>query len=262
MTQFEILKLVTDFGLVGSLLYFAYRFLHNQAPVDTYQLQELQNGLRGAIREADQAGKGLNEQLLQRKQSLEKLLLELESVENRITRVINSAEERKGDLEFEINKAKQLKTEINKNINAPKKDLLSADMAEFSEAVNPTTTTNIFGEPIGETAAVKNIEKAFSNTPLTVKIEKQVEIVAPPPKPQKTPVLTLEEVYAEAEDMLRAGRAVEEVSKQTHLTSDEVRMLSQMVESDAVEVETSSHIGSGDNRLGVLAGFKRQTEIL
>ena len=293
MTQFEIWKLVTDFGLLGSLVYFAYRFLRNQTPVNPHQMQELQNGLRGAIREADQAGKGLNEQLIQRKQNLEKLLIDLETAESRVNRAVNAAEESKGELEILISKTKQAKDEISyqskpakaaKNVDkfvpTPKEDLLTveqvtevadADEDDFSQAVNPTGRTNIFGEPIEEVAntynpvirrSPKELESAFTETPLTTQIEKEVALPVPAAKNKPAKEVTLEDVYAQAEDLLRAGHALEEVSKQTSLTSDEVRMLSQLMEADTALEGPQVEASQADNRLGVLAGFKRQTQVL
>ncbi len=104
MTQFEIWKLITDFGLMGSLIYFAIRFLKSQTSANPHQLQELHSGLRSAIREADVAGKTLNEQLITRKQNLERLLSDVQSAENRLHRIIDSVEEKKSALNIEVSR--------------------------------------------------------------------------------------------------------------------------------------------------------------
>ena len=59
------------------------------------------------MREADQASGALNEKLLKRQSKLEGLLFDLESVEGRISRSLNSFEEAKADLDLKIEKAQK-----------------------------------------------------------------------------------------------------------------------------------------------------------
>ncbi len=284
MTQFETWKLLTDCGLLGSLIYFALRYLRNQSAANPHQLQELHNGLRNAIREADQAGKSLNQQLITRKQSLEKLIFDVQSAESRLNRSIDSAEERKAELDFRLNNPSYNQTATT-GISAqpetaayqpPKRDLLKVEIEldkavagddEFVQAVTAAPKTNIFGETISGSSVVKdsssiasdeNIEHAFGQSPLTTKIEKEINVAAGSYKKKET---SPEEVYSMAEELLRAGKAIDEVSRQTNLTADEVRILSQMLESET-EQESSQEIRTEDNRLGVLSGFKRQVQVL
>lgn len=265
MTNFEILKLVTDFGLLGSLIYFAFRFIKVQAPVNTWQLQELHSGLKSAIRDADQAGRGLNEQLFQRKQNLEKLLFDLETVESRINRAINNAEQRKGELELSINKAKRASEEwVPAASPQPESGgIYAGDTVAVQSAPAPKAVrTNIYGEPIGAADEALSpsvtIEKAFNTTPLTTRIETDIVWDQPKKVVKSEENLPVEEVYTQAEELLRAGKAIDEVCKETQLTKDEVRLLSQMV--DMEEEQKKQPVA--DERLGVLGGFKREVQVL
>ena len=283
MTQFEIWKLLADIGLLCSLIFFAYRFVkgQGQAPVNTFELEELQSGLRSAIREADQAGRTLNEQFFQRKQSLEKLLYDLETVESRINKAVTNAEVKKGDLQLEIKKAETLSLQSIREVqDLPNKESLQQDdftpptfeeigyqeiRSKDSSEGSSAARVNIYGEPIDDVPS-------FRSTPLTAKIEKDIEAK----EIEKVEVIkvkdkkSIEEIYAEAEELLRAGKAVEEVSKSTKLSADEVRLLSRMLEEDTpeetVDIDNSENdvdnTTNSDERLGVLAGLKRQVQVL
>lgn len=287
MTHIEIYKFLTDLGLFASLIFFAYRFTRsNPANINTTALEELQAGLRTAIREADQAGRGLNDQLTHRKQSLEKLLFDLETIESRVNRAIINAEDKKAELQSAVERTRSVYPAVQ---NAPVAATVftapqSEEIPSFSEVGtfrSPAATedrdlleveaespvmTNIFGEPITtERAAAEpqgeELKKKFIPTPLTTKIEKEISSEKiPETKPAK---VSIEDTYAQAEELLKAGKAVDEICKLTQLTADEVRLLSQMLEQDAADepVITEPQIAA-DERLGVLAGFKRQVQVL
>lgn len=73
----------------------------------------------------------------------------------------------------------------------------------------------------------------------------------------------MQKVYAAAEVLLKQGRKLEQVSAQTRLPVEEVRMLSQMIEIERDEEQRKSTTAASppvaDSRLGVLGNIRRQT---
>jgi hypothetical protein len=73
----------------------------------------------------------------------------------------------------------------------------------------------------------------------------------------------MQKIYAAAEVLLKQGRQLEQVSAQTRLPVEEVRMLSQMIEIERDEEQRKSTTGASapvaDSRLGVLGNIRRQT---
>jgi hypothetical protein len=73
----------------------------------------------------------------------------------------------------------------------------------------------------------------------------------------------MQKIYAAAEVLLKQGRQLEQVSAQTRLPVEEVRMLSQMIEIERDEEQRKKTTGTpaplADTRLGVLGNIRRQT---
>jgi|GEM_PF-1589041 len=74
----------------------------------------------------------------------------------------------------------------------------------------------------------------------------------------------MQKIYAAAEVLLKQGRQLEQVSAQTRLPVEEVRMLSQMIEIEREEQQLKKSRGAttppaADSRLGVLGNIRRQT---
>jgi hypothetical protein len=74
----------------------------------------------------------------------------------------------------------------------------------------------------------------------------------------------LSRIYMAAEEMLKAGRDLEAVSRSTKLPIEQVRLLSQIVikERLADPTQVSVPVRPADPRLGVLGGMKRQIQRL
>ncbi len=76
----------------------------------------------------------------------------------------------------------------------------------------------------------------------------------------------MQKIYAAAEVLLKQGRQLEQVSAQTRLPVEEVRMLSQMIEIERDEEQRKKATGpagpAADSRLGVLGNIRRQTTVI
>lgn len=113
MNDLQLIKLAIDSGLLLSLLFFAFRFLRSQAPaVSIQELSSINGALKSAVKEADDATRGLHEQLRQKKDALDKLLFELQGSESRVSRAVSSSEECKHDLETLLKRAQAVSQEI------------------------------------------------------------------------------------------------------------------------------------------------------
>ncbi len=105
-------------------------------------------------------------------------------------------------------------------------------------------------------------------------VSSQEKVVQPEPRePARKPGMyqadaateqrNMQKIYAAAEVLLKQGRQLEQVSAQTRLPVEEVRMLSQMIEIERDEEQRKSTAGASapvaDSRLGVLGNIRRQT---
>lgn len=113
MMDIQVYKFATDALLVIALIYLCYR-MSQSSNSKTLRLPGLEQGLKGLIKEADEASRELNAKLLKRKTSLENLLFDLETVESRLNRAMNSAEETKSNLQAETARANKLRQELGK----------------------------------------------------------------------------------------------------------------------------------------------------
>lgn len=99
MSHIEMWRFVTDMALMLSLGYLCFRFL--RAPVSEARLErlaQLENTLRSLVQEAEVASRTLNDHLLRRQQTLEKTLFDIETIEERVNKVIDRASEKHDEL--------------------------------------------------------------------------------------------------------------------------------------------------------------------
>lgn len=286
MTQIMIWKLATDIGLVLSLMFFAYRFFRSRAPaVNIAELQELNSRLKAAVREADEAGRALSDQLQSRKQSLEKMLFDLETVEHRLNRSVTSAEEQKGSLEIVIKRATSLARESSSQStwDTAEKRLPRNELEMIVEEPAAPAFATALNPPVSEQSRINDWSKESAHN--------RVEVISPPiqsaPPKRPNPYIALsevvekevdsstapanvaasmEEIYTIAEKLLQTGRTLDEVAARTRLPIDELRMISQVIEREKlIEDEIEEEVipaSNKDSRLGVLGGIKRQTQLL
>lgn len=256
-------QLVCDIALALSLLVAAIRFARQNTDSSTQQTRALEESLRRLLDEADTASRSLATELTRRQNSLERLLLDLESGEARISRALTSVDVAAETLASqEVRAAAKQPRPLVRQIEIETEPVepvrLSREIVEVpSLAADSGTATgglNIFGEPIQ----------------------------APPPKPTKTarsysastkatePIREdIEEIYNAAEAMLRAGKDLNEIQRTTRIPRADLDMLSEVVQRE-MRMEKRSSTGKqkneapSDPRLGVLsaAGIRREVQTL
>lgn len=272
-------RLLADALLMGTLLYFCVRSLRSPTnPKMLRQVGELESTLKSLVREAEASGKGLNDQLLKRQDSLEKVLVDLETAEQRITRGMKGADDTGMTLEHAVGKAQRIAKQLAEAIqrseealhNIPKHDpIIPVEIPKppsFEEAVRvePKQTKERSFDlarqrpvPSERSFDPHPLEEAPLRTrPLSASVERQVD---------RAPVdrslgSELAKVYSIAEQMLRAGEDLQTVSRKTRLPLEQVKRLSQLVSNEEMEEEVlPSPAPKADPRLGVLGGSARRT---
>lgn len=288
--KIEYWQLATDFALACSLIFLGYRLSRGTRSVkDAGKLASLEGSLRGLLAEAGQASTDLNQQLVKRQQTLEKLLFDLQSTESRINRSVSTAEQQHQALSAQIETSRSAMLDMSRipaRVEAEAFEQRAPEPPSFERAARaaPTTSqraeppaqhrqaptkspqTNIYGEILESEEATppsfnarESMDADAHPKSLASTIEKQVS--------HQTTQETLEHLYGAAERMLRAGKEVERVALQTDLPIDEVRILSQLIMKEREAEEIPDHVASAqpaakDERLGVLGGIRRQVQTL
>lgn len=267
MGQIHVWQMVVDLFLVSSILIITFKWgrgdrSHNLIP----KTMELEGSLRSLILEADGAGRHLNDQLLKREQSLQKLLDDITAADQKIQRAVASGEERAIYLEKEEEKARVLISE------------LQGVLREFKEQLQ----TDALREEEGRRAAPREsiqpprqpemrTDRAAQKRDEFVEREREVKEVAAPQQTvyrEKMGHQELQQVYAAAESMLKQGQELSQVSAKTRLPVEEIQLLSQMIEVEREELSkretktTKAPEHPTDARLGALGAIRRHNATL
>lgn len=296
MNHLELWKLATDVLLLMALVHLCFQFVRSpRISAASRQLRELESALRALIREADGAGRTLNEQLMHRQQSLEKILIDAQLAEQRISEAAASSrmeEPRTTPREepaYERSAAPRSSATASSSsrtikMSGPSETLEPASFpattrgravetveqgADEEESTITFGATNIYGEPIEAAPAPAAPEPAMGKarrrametySPLSAKIEKEVK----PSAKAKAAQGSIEDLYASAEQLLRAGNDLMAVANRTKLPIEDVRALSQMIIGERAVAENAARASKPaeideDPRLGVMTKMKRQT---
>jgi hypothetical protein len=284
MNHLELWKLGTDVLLLIALAHLCFQFVRSpRLSAASRQLRDLEGALRALIREADGAGRTLNQQLLQRQTTLEKLLIDAQLAEQRFSMATHGGSEQAArPVESHSEEAAPMRRSYipprapeMEPTSFPTPQRQEAEVTPEREEEESTITfgkTNIYGEPIEEKPAAPAMQRApmgraqqramATYSPLSAKIEKEIK---PKSKASKqAPAASVEDIYASAEELLRAGNDLMAVAARTKLPIEEIRALSQMIIGERAVKQTPAPQGTNqaiddDPRLGVMATMKRQT---
>ena len=272
MSHLELWTLLSDILLFFALGYLCFQFVRSpKLNAASRQMRKLEGALRSLIKDADSAGRTLNDQLMRRQQALERLLIDAQLVEQRIEEGVrrpaqSAAEPAPVSTPRQSSSAAKRPAEPESFVRPPAPEVTVTEPEQ--EPARSFGRVNIYGEPIEEPApatakaeapgrAMRRAMQTYS--PLAAKIEKQFEA-----NPAPAAKAAIEDIYAQAEEMLRAGNDLAVVAGRTKLPIQEVRALSQMlIGEEAVRGKSASaskaEIQDADPRLGVMATMKRQT---
>lgn len=286
MNYFELWKVGADLLLLISLGFLCLRFAKApSAGVDSERLYSLEGTIKGLIRDADASSKALSDQLSKRRDSLEKLLYELETAEHRINKSITSAEEQKGALAIELRRAEETSKRLVEEARshqsagawaadsylemrqqpAPPKvkpearlrhepgAISLSDRNALAEAPEPLSFSEASEQPSQEPAAGR---RAARNPRLAASLEKEIESGD----------------RSQREDAIMAG---------VWQAADRAMRIGKEAQSETIERKTAQNAGAaaaisdreipapqpldqarGDPRLGVLGGIRRAVQVL
>ena len=110
------LKVLTDIALMSGIILVGLKVLMSPSR-NPKQIMELDAALKSLIREADHAGRDLNDQLLGRQQVLERLLVDLQSTESRLNSALTKIEEGRRLLEQASARADGIKNLLNQQLD-------------------------------------------------------------------------------------------------------------------------------------------------
>jgi hypothetical protein len=289
MTHLEWWKLGADILLLGALVWLSFHLTRSRQTVAVPSRQglDLERTLRGLIKEADLASSSLQDQLLRRQQSLEKVLRELEATEQRVTRAVQSAETRVATSGVAASGPSVAARSQPRDFGMPEAPSFNAVGPRSQPPVTPPSArpqTNIYGEIVAPSEAqrAESAPPPAKSTPLAAAIEREVvpsqrSAAAAARSARSAPAESLSEVRRAAEELLRAGKDLEFVARRTNLSIDEVRLISNgvgrstavregkaVVPSPIVEdpAAVAAAVATPDPRLGVLSPIRRSIETI
>jgi|GEM_PF-3672423 len=290
MDYLSLWKLTIDGFFILAIAYLAYRlWQQSKHPVNLGALQELEASLRVLLKDSERSSAQLGEELSRKKRALEQLLYEVEGAEQRVQQGIQDADQIRRSLHGETLSHRQperslppeqnnsyldepeiVRNEVESRVepfhyprvSRTKPINRTGDRAEVQRERESQPTkqakgpVNIYGEPIASLAPEKEQKRS-----LAASIEKTVE----EPNSDEQLTKSLEEIYASAEGMLRAGEKIESIAARTRLPLGEIQMLAQMVAQE--ESDQSDFIEQDSNRkeersVGVLGGIQRNRQVL
>ena len=301
MQHIDMWRMAVDVALVTSILMMAFRYMKgSNAQALVPRTLELESSLRSLITEADAAGRHLNDQLLRREQTLQRLLSEIEGAEQRMSRAMSTAEECAASLLTDSDKAKTVIDELSHTMTELKAELrrdAASQPTPRSRTETPARAATV-REPapvefqdMAPAARSNSSQPARQFAPQAASLDRQMSTfpamgllgdamhprrqsgenqaaTAPrPAAPREAEPLGQAEmrvVYATAENLLKEGKRVEQVSAQTRIPVEELRMLSQMIEIEREEEAQQSVrprvTVQTDPRLGALGAVRRTSQ--
>ena len=276
-----LLKLIVDLGILISVAYLCVKVVRGAHDVKLTQLADLDTSLRTLMQQAERASSTLGEELLKRQRDIERVLLEIEETERKVSHAVRSAEDIKKSIENTSNynsSSLQSKASVDSSSHSPRaasSETLSDSIEVYSEEEDhaPESFEPLFAKapepPSFETrpgiyAAKKPTVRPSSresagqqdSRPLSHSIEREVS-----PSSSTAP-LDIQGIYDSAEEALRAGRDLGSVAIKTKLPIEEVRMLSEMIVRERLDERAATPDAKKDPRLGVLAGMRREVTTL
>lgn len=247
--------MVVDLCLVTSILVMAFRYIKSsRVQALMPHAVEIEASLRRIISDAETAARHINEQLLRREQNILKYVGDVERHEKQLSLSVVEAESLTKELslicESARREAKEMATML-RNSDAPTESpapqapvVRQAVRAEDEPREDLKFTTRVTSPRAADWASFEDDDGL------------------PPPTKEISPVQALQQLYEQAERLLKQGREAEEVSRATKLPREGVKRLAEMIEIEREEEQDQRRAhGRGnfaDPRLGALGISRRE----
>ncbi|GEM_PF-2791141 len=286
MANVVVLKMFFDVGFVLTVVYICLRSLRQSREVVTsapaVNVKEIEKSVKSVIVEAEDASRELTRELNKRQRNLEQILFDLGTVETKIARASDHADERIEELQRLLTAPSQTTSkEINPSrestvvetsydtgpIQSTRKEIVIS-LSDSIETVEEDTLDestpldsskyNIFGELLAAS------DEEESPSPLASRIEIEREDKRQPMPPRKRPNEDnrgkIEQIYSKAKELLSAGESIATIAAETKLSKPMIeRIRSTMIVDEQIIPQPPP---SKDSRLGVLGSMRRSIETL
>ena len=253
MPSFEMVKLLSDALLLAGLVLLSFRILTTgSVSTKAAQLVMLEASLKNLVRDADAAGRNLNDELVRRQNALERLLNDLNVAEGRLSLTQESIKQFQKSFDQEPAKVAAPKI-IEPEIPAAPSFVAVRNVFDYGEQFE-TEAVAIEATPIikrpAATAAVSQ-QQAAQSTRSVSNITQRISQTAADVRQlaQQIEVSRLEKNNPSSAEKAEAPIAA--------ATKNEIPS-----EVPAVTASAPVSVETQDNRLGVLGGIKRQVQTL
>lgn len=287
MTQVEIIKLLVDGTLLAAVGYLAIMFGRTQVSGGhaARELRSVEESVRRLIRDADEASRELNDQLLRREQGLKRTLGDIDSAEKRGREVLATIESKDSELRSKIEVVREL---------------MRAQPATAAASIQAATapSATIIPNQTQTSKAAPKFEPAEANTSgvqitkhwteidddddFGLKVEKDIQpkgraglaasiereqVISKPQSDASAAKTgaTLQDIIKAAHRMIQDGEELQTVAARTRLPLEQVHLLARALKSHAAAAPKRSQgvnpgVGQAavDTRLGVLGAIKRE----
>lgn len=268
MNQLSMWQMVIDLGLVTSILLMAFnaaRGSRSQSLIP--QVAELEARVKKLIGEAEAAASGVHDQLIRREQNIQRYLSDVDQKEKALSATTLESESLTKELSLLCEAARREATELSQAVSdIARRRIEEAYVAEQTRREPPRTRAF----PSESDSDRRDERVQFSTRNQSRRASEWIdrddsearETVAS--EAERSPLQKLNDLYHAAEEMLKSGREVREVSARTKIPVEGVERLAQMIEIEREETVDKKRGGAfqpgSDSRLGVLGGSRRSPQ--
>lgn len=269
LNQISIWQMVTDACLVTAILVMAFRYAKtSRAHVLLPRIVELEGRISTLMAETEERAQYISEQLLRREQNLSKHITDIERREKDMSTTIGSGEALAKELSLLCESARREAAELERGVvearsqrvvEPPRRGQESVRGSSSEESSYPSAddVAAIDSQRFSTRGASRRATEWFADAAVREESRESV-------RPNRSSVRSLQDSYRAAEEMLKQGRAAEEVSDRTSLPIEGVQRLAQMIEIEREErSEPTQRYQTGrspsDPRLGALGVSRRAT---
>ena len=293
MTQVEIIKFIVDGTLLAAVGYLAITFGRSQLSGGqaARELRTVEESMRRLIRDADEASRELNDQLLRREQGLKRTLSDIDNAEKRVRELVSKIESKDIELRSRIEVVRELaQSQLSNRETEPiptrtraaaQRDVERIAEVEVEHTIEPGSAisqsqaasgkhwTEIEDEDDFGLKVEKEVRPTLRSSGLAGAIERQHVSSDEIEKSEvKVPIgATLQDIIKAAHRMIQDGAELQAVASRTRLPLEQVRLLARAFKSrdthpqrevEANAIASSASREAADSRLGVLRSMKRE----
>lgn len=280
MTQVEIIKFLVDGTLLAAVGYLAITFGRSQLSGGqaARELRAVEESVRRLIRDADEASRELNDQLLRREQALKRTLSDIDVAEKKARELFSNVETKDSELRARIEVARELtRAPLQSSVVVPHVAAHPAAPSSTASAqpVSPAPQVELQNLARKHWTEVDDEDDDFG-----IKVDQEVKpaarsagLAASIERQQVSPEIkipvgaTLQDIIKAAHRMIQEGAELQTVAARTRLPLEQVHLLARAFKTrenqsqrsaQSAHTMSTSKMAPTDSRLGVLGSIKRE----